>query len=108
MNEVKEYSWWTKGLAVPLAIVFIVIPLLILDAYILQCLWRWFIVPVFATSEHSVIRELRLIEAMGISLIIGFLTNQYIEHQNHLEVLKMMILRPLIYLGTGCWIHIFM
>jgi len=43
--------------------------------YVLTCLWGWFVVPTFALPP------LTLAQAIGVSLIVGYLTNQYTPKQ---------------------------
>lgn len=43
---------------------------MLLNAYTIICLWTWFIVPTFE------LKSLNMIQALGLALIIGYLTYQ--------------------------------
>ncbi len=47
------------------------------SGYVLTCLWGWFVVPTFALPP------LTLAQAIGVSLIVGYLTNQYDPKQEN-------------------------
>ena len=49
---------------------------MIWSGYALSVLWKWFVVPVFNFHPLSVV------QATGISLVIGFLTHQYIKNDD--------------------------
>lgn len=44
---------------------------MMLDAWAITILWKWFVVPIF--SLHA----LSFLQAMGLALIVSFMTNQY-------------------------------
>ncbi|MGC9605262.1 MAG: hypothetical protein ABSF56_00680 [Minisyncoccia bacterium] len=60
--EFNRTSWIIVGFIASLALV------TILDGFVLSVLWGWFVVPVF----HLPV--LKIIPAMGISMIVGYLT----------------------------------
>ena len=49
------------------------------SGYVLTCLWGWFVVPTFALPP------LTLAQAIGVSLIVGYLTNKYLPKQDNQE-----------------------
>lgn len=49
------------------------------SGYVLTCLWGWFVVPTFALPP------LTLAQAIGVSLIVGYLTHQYLPKQDKQE-----------------------
>ena len=51
-----------------LGFIVLVVPELFLDAWIVMLLWRWFVVPILNLPA------LGYLQAMGISLVIGYLT----------------------------------
>lgn len=55
-----------------LASLMILIPALLLDAWVLTKLWGWFVVPTFTSAP-----PLHLAAAVGISLLVGFVTRTY-------------------------------
>ena len=73
----------------------------VISGLVFQKLWEWFIVPTFAVSS------LTLPIAMGIVLIFGFITHQYIPIDES-DLLTMAIdnlLLPLVSLVIGFLIH---
>ncbi|MBI2626116.1 MAG: hypothetical protein HYW69_00810 [Candidatus Nealsonbacteria bacterium] len=79
--------------------------------FVLLMLWKWFIVPIFGLPE------LPLVAAIGVGMVISFLTYQQIESKSnededkgvHLaKSLGMLILYPAIVLFFGWIVHLFM
>ncbi len=71
----------------------------LLDGAVLRLLWRWFVSPVFGW------RAISLAQAVGISLVVGFLTHQHIprSEQEGYKALAMQFSAPLFALAVG-WI----
>ena len=53
----------------------------IIDGYILVKLWQWFAVPVFGFEP------IKLVPAIGIGLLVSYLTHQNIPSQKDREIL---------------------
>ena len=83
----------------------LIIPAAIWGGYVLSILWGWFFVPVFGLPTLSVP------QAIGISLIVGFLTYHYQYEEDDEEVLLKRIvgifLVPLECLIIGWIVHLF-
>ncbi len=77
--------------------------LFLLYGLVLQVLWGWFIVPAFRE-----VPDINVVEAMGITLIVGFLTAQYHEESSSPRALGFAFLNPILALGFGWVIHLFM
>jgi hypothetical protein len=77
----------------------ILIPVYLLRAYVLVKLWAWFMVPLG-------IFEIGYAHAIGISLVVGFLTSQYIpakDKDNKWAAAAHTFLTPIMVLFIG-WI----
>ncbi len=83
----------------------------IFNGYTLSILWEWFIVPVFGLPQLSVA------PAIGIALVIGYLTHQSnpdVEEKERetsekvARVIATSIVRPLFVLLFGWVVHLFM
>jgi len=76
----------------------------LLHGFVLMQLWGWFVVPVFGAPSLS------LVEAMGIALVVGYLTNQYIPvpKEKKLEYYTATFGGPLFVLLLGWILHFFM
>jgi len=74
------------------------------NGYVLTVLWRWFMVPVFNLPILS------LPVAIGISLVIGLLTQQYqsIPEDDRFKPFVYSILVPFVALAMGWIVHLFM
>ena len=79
--------------------------------FVLSVLWRWFMVPIFGLPELS------LVVAIGVGLVISFLTYQHIEIEPAEEesfgyrfgkALFAAIFYPAIALFFGWIVHLFM
>ncbi len=70
-----------------------------LNAFVLSKLWLWFAVPIFHFSPLS------YAQAMGISLLVGFITTHYIKEpekdSGSSGLIAFMLVRPLVALGIG-------
>lgn len=84
----------------------------ILKGWVLTYLWSWFIVPNFGLPELSIV------SAIGICMVAGFLTSKYtgdIKREKEDDPAKLfgtlfsyMIRMPLVMLGIGWIVHLFM
>jgi len=76
----------------------------ILNGFVFYKLWGWFIVPVFHTPE------LGIVTAMGIALLVSFLTSQtHHEYKDHERKNGWIVLvQPFIVLGIGYIIKCFL
>jgi hypothetical protein len=83
------------------------------NGWVLMKLWEWFIIPVFHLPM------LTLPAAMGLSLVVHFLTYQHQstsdtkgteeeEKKKRIRIFVQIFLRPLIVLGIGYVIHLYM
>lgn len=74
----------------------------VLDGLVVKALWHWFIVAKFSAPE------LRIPEAIGITITLGFMCPQRgKENREPLELLGGAILGPLIVLFVGWIVHAF-
>jgi hypothetical protein len=76
----------------------------LLDGWVTQTVWGWFVVPIFG------IRQINLAEAVGLGLVTGLFTHQYIPTQRkkedgstNWEPIAHLFLRPLLVLFIA-WI----
>jgi len=84
----------------------LIIPKAILHGWILSLLWKWFFVPTFGLPG------LRLVEAIGISIVIGF----FLFRSDHREEKKEKLMQntansfftPFVFLGIGWIVQLFM
>ena len=90
------FGWWL-----------VVFPLLCLDGFVLRCLWRWFVSDVFG------VQELKLAQAIGIRILIGFLfpgllysASREDKEKQHSLFLDIMF-GPVSHLCTGWIVHQF-
>lgn len=82
----------------------------LLRGYALSILWGWFVVPVFGLPRLSVL------QAIGIAMVVGFLTHQTDEYKDNdkstkermIEAVILAILTPLFALFFGYIVHSFM
>ncbi|MDP3726358.1 MAG: hypothetical protein Q8R36_04140 [bacterium] len=82
----------------------------IANGFVLSVLWGWFIVPTLGLPALSVV------QAIGIAMVVSYLTYHYIDTQKGTEdkrekiamAIGMVILRPLFALFFGWIIHLFM
>jgi hypothetical protein len=95
-------------LLLSLIALFTTIIISIANGMVFVALWNWFIVPVFHTPIITVV------QALGIILLFGFLTKEFkydnTEKDNE-QLFKeglALILRPLVVLGLGFTIKLFL
>lgn len=85
----------------------------ILNGFVLCILWSWFIIPVFHLPK------LFLVQAIGIGLVIDYLTKQHnFKKENEFDEIHMdenkirsvifSLMKPIIVLIMGWIIHIFL
>lgn len=61
-----------QGIGKFLAVIVLMVASSAVQGYVLYKLWSWFIVPVFPNAPH-----LGIVQALGIALLIGYLTGRY-------------------------------
>ncbi len=78
--------------------------LYLLNGVVLKVLWGWFLIPTLNFPPIS------LAQAIGIGIIAGFLTNQYIPRKKDEKIKAMIIevISPPIALLVGWIVHLFM
>lgn len=80
----------------------------VLNGWVLTNLWHWFAVPIFGFHDLSIV------QAIGVALIIGFLTRQSITTKKNDSdktdwvATTVNLLSPLIVLLVGYIVHLFM
>ncbi len=76
----------------------------LLNGVALKFLWSWFMVPTFGLPVIS------LVQAIGIGIIIGFMTQQYVpkDKDEVMETALYEIVIPIFTLAVGWIIHLFM
>ncbi len=76
----------------------------LLNGAALMLLWGWFMVSTFGLPVIS------LVQAIGIGIIIGFLTQQHIPRDEDMkkELLLYEIILPVFATATGWIVHLFM
>jgi hypothetical protein len=97
----SDADFWI-GVAAPFLVAIWLVPCVLLRAWALVILWRWYVVPTFAAPE------LRMAPAFGLALIVSFLTNVSVPQKDKKphEVLLHPILNPLLCVLMG-WIGTF-
>ena len=91
------------GLSVAVPVIIAISTLI--NGWVLSILWGWFIVPVFG------VQAITLGQAIGLSMVVSFLTYQYIdakkdENNGAWTAVAVAIFRPLFALFFGWLIHI--
>lgn len=73
----------------------------LVSGYVVSTLWGWFIVPVFG------IKALSIPQAIGLSLVTGYLTHQTMPEDTASTAAKItnVILYPMFALGIGYVVH---
>src|SRR5688500_6362082 len=106
MKERDEYTGETIALMV-LALALIV-PGIIFTGYVLTILWGWFVTPAFGLAVPSIPIML------GLSLIVGYSTHKIPNTEDNRPANKIFMAaimnslgRPLLYLGIGYIIHLY-
>jgi len=86
-----------------LGIGFMVVAYLI-DGLALKLLWNWFMVPILGLPNLS------LVQSIGISIVVGFLTQQHIprDKDQQQELIIYLILTPVMAVIIGYIVHLFM
>jgi hypothetical protein len=77
-----------------------------LRGYALVMLWRWFLVPTFG------VHELRVVNAIGLMWLVQYVTHDSSikrdSSQDTITIIGIAILGPLMAVGFGWVIHLFM
>ena len=78
--------------------------LYLLNGVTLMLLWGWFMVPTFGLPVIS------LVQAIGIGMVIGFLTFQHIPRnkEEEKEMIALALLIPVLTIAFGWGFHLFM
>lgn len=97
-----------KTLGIIVAIIAAMFLSAIWSGYVLTVLWGWFIVPLFGLPALS------LVYAIGLSLVVGYLTHQLTPTSGK-EVNEYLMtagwyafIKPLVFLGVGFVVTLFM
>lgn len=92
------------GIIVAIVVLVIILLAYLVNGWVLHILWGWFIVPTFPSAPNISIPE-----AMGITLIVGFLTSHYQDTSEHeMTFMIHMFTLPFLALVFGWVIHLFM
>lgn len=81
----------------------------ILNGWVLSILWGWFISPVFGIPVITVG------QAIGLAMVVSYLTYQHVDSNTrkndktefYVNIMVAVLLRPLITLGIGYIVHLF-
>lgn len=90
------------------AVTALIILFTIIRGWVLTYLWHWFAVPIFGVPE------LGIVQAIGISLVIAFLTHEHsslaikAEHKDSSQAMLTGVTVPFITLFIGYIVHLFM
>ena len=89
---------------VALSLIALTIMASLLNGVALKLLWGWFMIPTFSLPAIS------LVQAMGIGIMIGFLTQQHIPRDQDAkkEVFLFEVVSPVIAIVVGWVVHLFM
>ena len=81
----------------------------LLNGWVLTILWGWFIVPTFG------LRPLGFIPALGVALVVGYLTRQFVDVEAPKRTTGerwarafVIAMSPLLSLAMGWVLHLFM
>jgi len=78
------------------------IPLAILNGWILTILWGWFVVPIFHLPP------LTIAPAMGLSLLVSYMTKEYVNSESTWKNVSITFTRPFMVLLIGYIIKSYM
>ena len=89
---------------VALGLIALMIVAYLLNGVALKLLWGWFMVPTLGLPVIS------LVQAIGIGIVIGFLTQQHIprDKEQKKELLVFEVLTPVLAIAVGWIVHLFM
>lgn len=98
----KPSSEFYLGLLAPVVLVTLIVPLVLLKAYVLSCLWQWYIVPVFDAPPLS------MAASFGVSMIVSYVLYSPAapatkDPERNTSVLIAQLLHPLLALLAG-WV----
>lgn len=98
MTEIKSADFYA-GVLSPFLLILLVVPLVLLKAWVLTYLWKWYVVPMFGLPP------LRLVFAFGLSLTANYLLPSHTENgkQNGATLLVQLVISPFVALALG-WI----
>ena len=87
-----------------LGLIVLTIVAYLLNGVALKLLWGWFMVSTLGLPVIS------LVQAIGIGIVIGFLTQQHIprDEDEKKELLVFEVLTPVIVIAFGWIVHLFM
>lgn len=97
-----------KSCLVSILIMLAIVPMSILNGWVLSTMWGWFVVPTFKVAA------LGIAPAIGLSALVGYVckhTNEDIKNDNKKPVGERAIiamLTPFFLLGVGYIVHLFM
>jgi hypothetical protein len=76
----------------------------IVNGWILGILWAWFIIPVFALPA------LNIPQAIGLGMVVSYITFHYTKDEDTgwSRVVLTLIMRPIVALGIGYIVTLFM
>jgi len=89
---------------VALVVLALMVVAYLLDGVALKLLWGWFLVPTLGFPAIS------LVQAIGISIVIGFMTQQHIprDEDEKKELYVYVFLTPILAIVIGWIVHLFM
>jgi len=94
-NETPSLDFWA-GVFSPFLLILFIVPLILLKAWVLTWLWKWYVIPVFGLPP------LRLVFAFGLSLTANYLLpNGPSEKLKGPALLAQWIISPLVALALG-------
>jgi hypothetical protein len=106
MKEKEEVT--TETIFLMILALALIVPGIILTGYVLTILWGWFVTPAFGLAVPSIPIML------GLSLIVGYMTHQTPAVEDNRTANKIFMTgimnslgRPLLYLGIGYIIHLY-
>ena len=87
-----------------LGLIALMIVAYLVNGVALKLLWSWFMVPTLGLPVIS------LVQAIGIGIVIGFLTQQHIprNEDEKKELLVFEVLNPVLAIAVGWVVHLFM
>ena len=93
-------------LALPFLVAAVIIPILLLDGFVVQKLWNWFVVEQFNTAK------IPYAVAIGLSTLAGFMTRTFVwkpaEREEDISLwINYVIGTPLLTLLIGYIVHLY-
>lgn len=90
----KKPSLWLMFALIPVSIAF--------SGYVLMCLWSWFVVPIFNLPN------LDMIQSAGVLTVSMFLRSTVKQQLDTSDIIVSVFAKPLMFLGIGFVISLFM